>query len=69
MDIQYYSDIIIQYRAKETAKTTILNYIIMQTIEFKTKNEAKKRADLLKNDYKNTKVEKTRNKVYVVIYN
>ncbi len=69
MDIQYYSDIIIQYRAKETAKTTILNYIIMQTIEFKTKNEDKKRADLLKNDYKNTKVEKTRNKMYVVIYN
>ena len=69
MDIQYYFDIIIQYRAKETAKTTILNYIIMQTIEFKTKNEAKKRAILLKNGYKTTKVEKTANNMYVVIYN
>lgn len=41
----------------------------MQTIEFKTKNEAKKRADLLKNDYKTTKIEKTLNNMYVVIYN
>ena len=41
----------------------------MQTIEFKTKNEAQKRADLLKNDYKTTKVEKTLNNMYVVVYN
>ena len=41
----------------------------MQTIEFKTKKEATKRADLLKNGYKNTKVEKTVNNMYVVIYN
>jgi hypothetical protein len=41
----------------------------MQTIEFKNKKEATKRADLLKNDYKTTKIEKTQNNMYVVIYN
>ena len=41
----------------------------MQTIEFKTKKQAEKRADLLKNYYKTTKVEKTLNNMYVVIYN
>lgn len=41
----------------------------MQTIEFKTKKDATKRANLLKNDYKTTKIEKTRNNMYVVIYN
>ena len=41
----------------------------MQTIEFKTKKQDEKRADLLKNGYKTTKVEKTVNNMYVVIYN
>ena len=41
----------------------------MQTIEFKNKKEATKRASLLKNSYKTTKVEKTVNNMYVVIYN
>ena len=41
----------------------------MQTIEFKTKKQAEERADLLKNYYKTTKVEKTLNNMYVVIYN
>ena len=41
----------------------------MQTIEFKTKKEATNRAGLLKNGYKTTKVEKTVNNMYVVIYN
>ena len=41
----------------------------MQTIEFKTKKQAEKRADLLKNSYKTTKIRKTANNMYVVIFN
>lgn len=41
----------------------------MQTIEFKTKKEATNRANLLKNSYKTTKIRKTANNMYVVIFN
>lgn len=41
----------------------------MQTIQFRTKKEAKERKNILEHDYKKTEIVKNSNGFYIVVFN